>query len=224
MNERLGKLHFWIQFVGFNLTFAPMHWLGLQGMVRRTWKYAPETNLGPWNLASTIGAFTIALAVLIFMINWTYSKRKGKPSGLDPWDARTIEWTIPNPTPEYNFGVSPVVHSLDDFWHQKYTEDEEGRAVRREDADAVVARHQEVGTNPPEPIHLPNPSYFPFIMAMGLPLIAYGVIWHTALWGKLFIGLGVLIIIGSLLGWGMEPLEEIHDEHHDDHGELAGAH
>ena len=70
MNEKLGKAHFWIQFIGFNLTFAPMHWLGLQGMVRRTWRYAPETGLEPWNLAVTIGAFIIALGVAVFIVNW----------------------------------------------------------------------------------------------------------------------------------------------------------
>lgn len=217
MNEGLGKLHFWIQLIGFNLTFAPMHWLGLQGMVRRTWKYAPETHFGPWNMAATIGAFTIALGVLIFMINWIWSRRRGAPSGLDPWDARTIEWTIPNPTPEYNFAVAPTVTSLDDFWHRKYTEDDEGRAVRRADADDLLARLEHEGLNPPGPIHLPNPSYFPAIMAAGLPVIAYGIIWHQALGGKIAIAVGALVTIGGLLGWGMEPLEEPHeDPHHED--------
>jgi cytochrome c oxidase subunit 1 len=219
MNETLGKWHFWIQFIGFNLTFAPMHWLGLQGMVRRTWRYAPETGLGPWNLAATIGAFTIALGVLIFMVNWVYSKRKGEPSGLDPWDARTIEWTIPNPTPEYNFAKHPVVHSLDDFWHQKYDEDEDGRAVRREDADELIARLDEEGRNPTEEIHLPNPSYFPFIAAAGLPLIGYGIIFHTSVVGLALLVLGPAVTIGALLGWGMEPVEEPHEAH-----EPAGAH
>jgi cytochrome c oxidase subunit I len=225
MNESLGKAHFWIQLVGFNLTFAPMHWLGLQGMVRRTWVYPEETNFGPWNMAMTVGAFIIAFGVLLFMINWAYSKRKGKASGLDPWDARTIEWTIPNPTPEYNFAVPPVVHSLDDFWYRKYTEDDEGRAARRDEADELVAALDHEGRNPRAPIHLPNPSYFPFIVALGLPLIGYGVIWHIETWGKLFIGLGILTTIGGLLGWGMEPLEEPHDEdHEDEHHEPAPAH
>jgi cytochrome c oxidase subunit 1 len=207
MNETLGKVHFWIQFIGFNLTFAPMHWLGLQGMVRRTWRYAPETNLGPWNLAVTVGAFTIALAILVFMINWVWSKRRGDPSGLDPWDARTIEWSIPNPTPEYNYAKAPVVRSLDDFWHRKYTEDEEGRAVRRDDADEIVARLEHEGNNPTEPIHLPSQSYFPILMASGMPLIAYGIIYHASLLGKGLIVLGVIISLGSLIGWGMEPID-----------------
>ena len=152
------------------------------------------------------------LLILIFMINWIYSKRKGEPSGIDPWDARTIEWTIPNPTPEYNFAVNPVVNSLDDFWHMKYDEDEEGRAVRKENADELVAQLEEVGLNPPEPIHLPSPSYFPFIAAAGMPLIAYGIIFHTAAVGIPLIVAGVIVTIGGLLGWGMEPVEE---EHHD---------
>ena len=225
MNEGLGKTHFWIQLIGFNLTFAPMHWLGLQGMVRRTWRYAPETHFGPWNLAVTIGAFTIALGILIFMFNWTYSKRRGAPSGLDPWDARTIEWTIPNPTPEYNYAEVPTVTGLDHFWHLKYTQDDEGRALRRDDADEIIADLDYRGSHPSSPVHLPSPSYFPILMAMGLPLIAYGIIFHRGLPGKALIVLGALITIGSLLGWGMEPLDP--DPPAGDGGdqmELAGAH
>ena len=221
LNEKLGKAHFWVQFIGFNLTFAPMHWLGLQGMVRRTWRYAEETGLGPWNLAATVGAFTIALGVAIFWFNWVYSKRKGEPSGLDPWDARTIEWTIPNPTPAYNFATPPVIHSLDDFWHQKYSEDEEGRPVRKEDADELIERLDHEGRNPKSPIHLPAPSYFPFIMAMGLPLLGYGIIYHTSLIGKALLVIGPLITIGALIGWGIEPLEE--EEDHDEHGDGQGG-
>ena len=228
MNETLGKAHFWVQFVGFNLTFAPMHWLGLQGMVRRTWRYAPEAGLGPWNMAVTVGAFTIALGILIFMINWIYSKRNGEPSGLDPWDARTIEWTIPNPTPAYNFAPPPVVRSLDDFWHMKYTEDEDGRAVRRDEADELVARLDEEGRNPEHEIHLPAPSYFPFLMAAGLPLIGYGIIFHTSPVGLALLFIGPLLTIGALIGWAVEPLEEIHGPDDDqggsgDGGELVGA-
>jgi cytochrome c oxidase subunit I len=210
MNERLGKLHFWSAFLGFNLTFGPMHWLGLQGMVRRTWKYAPEAGLEPWNLAVTAGAFIIAVSTLVFMYNWWHSKRKGEPSGIDPWDARTIEWTTPNPTPEWNFGVAPVVHSLDDFWHLKYHEDADGRPVRRPEADAYIAHLEETGTNPPQQIHLPSPSYFPIVLAAGLPLMGYGVIFHTSMLGKLLIVVGAIVTAAGAFGWGMEPTEEPH--------------
>jgi cytochrome c oxidase subunit 1 len=216
MNERLGKTHFWLQLIGFNLTFAPMHWLGLQGMVRRTWKYAPETGLEPWNFAETIGAFIIALSIAIFMYNWYVSRRRGAESGLDPWDARTVEWMSPNPTPEYNFAVPPVVTRLDHFWSLKYDQDVEGRAVRKEDADEIVAAIDYEQSNPAEEIHLPNPSYFPFFMALGLPIMFYGVIYHEAAWGKALIILGAILALTSLIGWAIEPLEEPHTAHHEE--------
>ncbi len=212
MSEKLGKVSFWLMFIGFNTTFAPMHWLGLQGMVRRTWKYAPETGLEPWNIVVTIGAFIIAAGVSVFMYNWWHSRRHGEDSGLDPWDARTVEWTIPNPTPEYNFGVSPVISKLDHFWHLKYDQDDEGRAVRKDDADEMIAELEHVGLNPPEPIHLPNPSYFPLLMAAGFPLMFYGVIYHTTVWGKALIAIGAVISLASVIGWAIEPVEEPHDE------------
>ncbi len=212
MNSKLGKTHFWLMFIGFNITFAPMHWLGLQGMVRRTWKYAPETGLEPWNVVVTIGAFIIALSVAVFMYNWFHSRRHGEDSGFDPWDARTLEWAIPNPTPEYNFGVSPVISKLDHFWHLKYDQDDEGRAVRKDDADQIIAELEHVGLNPPEPIHLPNPSYFPLLMAAGFPLMFYGIIYHTTAWGKALIVIGAMVALTAVIGWAMEPVEEPHDE------------
>ena len=218
MNPRLGKIHFWLMFVGFNLTFAPMHWLGLQGMVRRTWKYPPGAGLETWNVAVTIGAFIIALSILVFMYNWYHSRRHGEPSGIDPWNARTIEWTIPNPTPEYNFAETPVVTRLDHFWHMKYDEDEEGRAVRKPEADELLARLDEEGRNPKSPIHLPAPSYFPIVMASGIPIIFYGIIYHEAMWGKAMIVLGALISLMALIGWGIEPLEEPMEHDESDHG------
>ena len=212
-NESLGKIHFWVMFIGFNLTFAPMHWLGLNGMVRRTWVYAEEAGLGPWNMAVTVGAFTIAVSILVFMFNWWWSRRNGPESGMDPWDARTLEWSLPSPTPEYNFGVSPVVTALDDFWVRKYTNDEEGRPVRRESADTMIAELEEVGLNPPAPIHLPAPSYYPFLVGFGVFVLAYGIVYNSRPWGIPLILVGALVVIGSFMGWGVEPLEEIHDEH-----------
>jgi cytochrome c oxidase subunit 1 len=161
----------------------------------------------------------------VFMYNWYHSRRHGELSGLDPWDARTIEWTIPNPTPEWNFGVAPVVTRLDDFWHRKYDQDEEGRAVRKPDADELLERLEYEGLNPPAPIHLPAPSYFPFFMALGFPVMFYGVIYHTTMWGKALILIGAVISLSAVIGWAIEPLEEeassSHGEADADPGESA---
>ncbi len=129
LNERLGKVHFWVILVGFNLTFGPMHILGLQGMSRRIQTYQPSDGFTFWNRVATLGVFVIAVAMLVFLYNiyasWSSWKKAGRPNpGADPWDARSLEWSIPSPTPEHNFDVIPEVHGQDDFWHRKYGEDE----------------------------------------------------------------------------------------------------
>ena len=218
-NEALGKWHFWLMFIGMNLTFGPMHWLGLQGMVRRTWVYPEEAGIGAWNMVATVGSFVIAASVLVFMINWMHSKRRGRPAPDDPWDARTLEWTIPSPSPEYNFAVEPVVNSLDDFWYRKYDEDADGRAVRKEKADEVVADLIYENGHPDHEIHLPAPSYFPFFVGFGIMIIAYGIMYHAKAWGIPLIVAGTLVAVGAFVAWGAEPLEEIDEDGHGDEGE-----
>jgi cytochrome c oxidase subunit 1 len=90
----------------------------------------------------------------------------------------------------------------------KYDQDEEGRAARKPDADEMITRLEYDGLNPKSPIHLPAPSYFPFVMALGIPLIFYGIIYHTTMWGKAIILVGVLISLSAVIGWAIEPLEE----------------
>src|SRR5229473_2133404 len=94
MNEKLGKLHFWLMLIGFNATFFPMHLLGLMGQPRRTYTYPANMGWGGYNLTETIGSFLIAISMLVFVFNWVKSKRNGRDSGPDPWDARTLEWSI----------------------------------------------------------------------------------------------------------------------------------
>jgi cytochrome c oxidase subunit 1 len=141
LNDRIGKFQFWLTLIGFNLTFGPMHILGLQGMSRRIQTYREGYGFDFWNLMATIGAFIIALAMLVFFWNIVRSKRRASslpPPGPDPWDARSLEWSIPSPTPEHNFDDPPVVTQLDDFWHRKYGEDEHGRVVQIATAEDVA--------------------------------------------------------------------------------------
>ena len=91
LGERIGKLNFWLMFIGFNLTFGPFHILGLQGMPRRTHSYPDGYGFEGWNMVSTIGAFVIALSVLVFLLNVAVSRRRGNIAGADPWDGRTLE-------------------------------------------------------------------------------------------------------------------------------------
>jgi cytochrome c oxidase subunit 1 len=182
-----------------------MHILGMQGMPRRYYTYPEGQGFDLWNMVETIGAFIIALSVLVFITNMLLDRKIGKPSGQDPWNARTLEWTLPNPTPHYNFLEIPIVKERDDFWHQKYAEDESGRAVAvvaggeepdTADADAETDDHAHA-----EP-HMPKPSYWPLVASAGLPLIGYGLMFQ---WALAAIG-GVVLLIG-IYGWALEPVE-----------------
>jgi cytochrome c oxidase subunit I len=120
LSERLGRWHFWLTFVGFNLTFLPQHWLGIQGMARRMWTYAADTGWGPLNLLSSIGAAILAVSVLVFAWNVMASLRGGALAGDDPWDAWTLEWATSSPPPPENFASVPVVTSKRPLWDRKH--------------------------------------------------------------------------------------------------------
>ena len=122
-NETLGKLHFWLFFIGFHLTFDFMHIPGMLGMPRRIYTYEPGRGWDVWNLIVTIGVFFQALGTVIFVTNLLWSYFKGKDAGSDPWDAWTLEWSTLSPPPAYNFASIPVVKSRRPLWDLKHPND-----------------------------------------------------------------------------------------------------
>ena len=221
LSEKLGSWHFWLILIGMNLTFGPMHIVGLQGQPRRTYTYNKGYGFDFWNMVETIGAFIIALAVLVFLVNVFSSRAKAKREhitvGNDPWDARSLEWMVPNPTPAHNFDEVPVVAHLDEFWHRKYGEDENGRPVRVKATDDVVQAGDPTG------VHLPSPSYWPIVIAASLPLIGYGIIFNLG-----FAALGGFVLFLGIYGLGLEPSMDPdaahpHDDHDDTHDDAPAA-
>jgi len=200
LDERLGKINFWTLFIGFNLTFFPMHLLGLWGMPRRTYRYDDGLGWTTLNKLVTVGSFIIAFSVLMFVVNAVVSKSRGKIAGNDPWDARTLEWTISSPPPEYNFAEIPEVHSRDDFWHQKYTEDDEGRLVPLPSGGSDA--HADAGHDG-HGIHLPSPSYYPLVTALGLPILGYAAVF-TNPWLAV---LGAVVLLFGIYAWAIEPAD-----------------
>jgi cytochrome c oxidase subunit I len=135
MSEGLGKLSFWLMVIGFNATFLPQHSAGLSGMPRRIVEYSPHSGLEGYNVVSTIGAFVLAVGVLVTVVNVLWSIRSGRPSGPDPWKANTLEWFTTSPPPEHNFDVIPTVRSVEPM--------KDIRALVREQ-EQQLAREREV--------------------------------------------------------------------------------
>jgi cytochrome c oxidase subunit I len=126
LSERLGRWHFWLFVIGFNVTFLTMHVPGMLGMPRRIYTYPADRGWEIWNLVVTLGLPMQMAGILIFVINIVVSLRRGAPAGDDPWDAWTLEWATTSPPPVYNFDVVPVVSSRRPLWDLKHPDDPDG--------------------------------------------------------------------------------------------------
>ncbi len=202
LDERLGKINFWMFIIGMNLTFGPMHIVGLQGQPRRMYQY-DEANVHAafWNAISTLGVLFLTIGILAFMANIVKTHRSKNPavmSGLDPWDARSLEWLTTSPPKAHNFDAIPTVHELDEFFHRKYAEDHETGEIRQVATAEELMAEQEAHAD--KNIHLPSPSYWPLIVAFSLPVMGIGVIYN-----HLLIAVGAIIAMLGIFGWSMEP-------------------
>lgn len=203
LNEKLGSWNFWLMVIGLNMTFGPMHILGLQGQPRRMYQWTEARagegffNLAFWNLIASIGAFVLAVGILMFLINVLITSRNPQKAPLDPWDARSLEWMTTNPPKEHNFDVVPTVHHLDDFFHQKYEEDVATHTMKQvRTAEEIMAEQER---NADKNIHMPSPSYWPIVLAFGLPVITFGVIYS-----HLISVVGGVIVLFAAYGWALE--------------------
>ena len=197
LNETLGKVNFWLMFIGMNLTFFPMHFLGLNGMPRRIYTYSAEFGWENLNRIASFGYIILFLAFVIFIINM-WQSRKSRPVGHDPWDAPGLEWSIASPPPPYNFAEIPQVEGRDHYWIVKDRAEAAGTPIT--EPEALVD---------PSSIHMPSPSYWPIFTAVGVALIAGGLLSHFTL---SFVG-GVIAMIG-IVSWSNEPAAAPSEDHH----------
>ena len=189
LNEGLGKAHFWLMLIGFNLTFFPMHFVGLHGMPRRVYTYPDGLGFELMNRIETAGSLLLGFSFLIFIYNVIRTSRRPADAPADPWNGATLEWALPSPPQEFNFAVEPEVHSRDPLWETK----------------------RERGGTLPEParvssagIHLPNPSYWPLIAALSVLafFVALLMFAHTGPWPM--VAAGVMLFF-SVCKWAFEP-------------------
>ena len=173
-HEGLGKLSFWLTFLGTALTFFPMHILGLIGMPRRVYTYPSSLGWGPYNLSETVGAFILTAGLLVIFGNLVWSRFRGPPAGPDPWHGGTLEWATTSPPPPYNFPVIPVVTSAYPNWDRDDRRADAGRLERGElvlDEGHETPASTVVDAVPDEVVEMPGESPWPLAVALCTALL-----------------------------------------------------
>jgi cytochrome c oxidase subunit I+III len=193
LSERLAHWHFWLFFVGFNATFFPMHLLGLHGMPRRVWTYSPGLGWDGMNMSATLGAFTIAASMAVFLVNVAISLHRGQRAPNDPWDGGTLEWRTPSPPPAYNFDTLPVVHGRDPLWTVP-TPPLHVAGLAAHAREVLVT--STLAAQPESRPLFPKPSAWPFLGAAATTVLFIGSVYTpwAALWGALPVTI-------ALIGW-----------------------
>jgi hypothetical protein len=186
-------------FLGFNAGFFPMHIAGLLGMPRRIYTYPGGLGWDLPNLITTIGAYVFALGVLLFLVNVVWSLRRGARAGSNPWDAPTLEWSVPSPVPPYNFAVIPTVRSRYPLWEEQLQAPE--RSTLHEGLVLDNGR-ETVATSPldaePETVlRMESDSILPLSLALGLTAVTYGLLIRSLI----MVAAGMTISIACLVGW-----------------------
>jgi len=193
LSEGWGKLNFWLMFVGFNLTFFPMHLLGLKGMTRRVYTYQPGLGWANMNLAATAGGVLLTLGVLVFIINFFKSRRTGELAGDNPWNASTLEWATTSPPPSYNFFRIPTVAGRDAIWVQ--APDQPVVVGLRSDVRHVLVTKM-LDAEPDHIEEFPSPTIWPLLAALSTTALFIGSIFTpwAVVWGSIPVAV-------TLIGW-----------------------
>jgi len=205
LSERMSQAAFWVLFVGFNMIFMPQHFAGLLGMPRRVQTYQAGIGLEIYNLVSTAGTFVMGLALAMVVFSVVRAFLSGQRAPADPWDGRTLEWSVPSPPPHYDFTSQPIVYARDAWWAAKHPELAHDEPSHEYDASLFDRGG----------IHLPGASWFPFVLAAGIFAGSYGVLYHN--W-PLAILMGLVVVV-STYGWAFEGV----GGHHVHPGESAHA-
>jgi cytochrome c oxidase subunit I+III len=203
-NERLGRWNFVLLFLGFNLTFFPMHVSGILGMVRRVYTYEAGLGLEPYNLISTLGSYMIAVSFVIFLYNMFTSARSGPPAPANPWNADTLEWATPTPAPEYGFREFPVVQSRHPLWQPPDPAKVNPRTAKLLEVLTNYPREYRaqlvtsaIDAEPEEVFRVAGPSIYPFWTALAVAVMTFFLVFSQYLLAAVAVG---AILLG-LIGW-----------------------
>jgi len=212
LSERLGKLSFWVMFIGFNITFFPMHILGFLGMPRRVYTYNDGLGWGGLNMMVSIGSGIFGLGTGISLWNWVWSWRRGRAADPDPWHGDTLEWATTSPPPHYNFASIPLIASRHPLWDQSPVPEalsgpeDETRALGREGAvDRATPITSGIDTRPEGNLEIPNETYLPLVIALGLAVFFTGLLIDATLTGVA----GIALAVVGVLWWTWRTEEDL---------------
>jgi cytochrome c oxidase subunit 1 len=194
MSEPLGKVSFWMMFLGVHAAFWPQHHLGFMGMPRRVYTYLPEMGWAQLNLLSTAGAFTIATGVGVTVVNLLVSARRGSPAGNDPWRAESLEWATSSPPPRYNFRFIPTVRSRAPLWDADWNEQPLVVGLRDDQREALSTSI--LDARPDHRAILPGPTLVPFFAALAASVPVVGV-----LFGLHWVPIGGVLFFIAISAW-----------------------
>jgi cytochrome c oxidase subunit I+III len=193
MSERMGKWSFWLLFTGFNLTFFPMHQLGLHGMPRRVYTYPSSMGWGDLNLLASVGAGLLGLGVLVFAVNFLWSRTHGELAGDNPWDAPGLEWATSSPPPPYNFLHLPTVRGRSPLWDPEPNQPVVV-GLRTDLREVLVTRT--LDAEPDSKEVQPGASLWPLALAVASGVGFVGAIFTP--WG---LPAGIVVATVALVGW-----------------------
>ncbi len=200
LNKSLGMWNLVLLFIGFNLTFFPMHILGLRGMTRRVYTYVPETGWGPLNALATVGAAIMGIGVLLFLINVLVSRRFGAVANANPWYASTLEWAVPSPPPSYNFYFPPSTQSRQPLWEHP---EEEPVVVGLSHEKREVLNTTIMDAEPEHRYELATDSIWPLVLGI---VVTATMLWFVFSPWAIPVGAFASLIVLYLWFWrGDEP-------------------
>jgi heme/copper-type cytochrome/quinol oxidase subunit 1 len=210
LDERLGRIGFWLSFIGFNVAFGTMHITGLLGMPRRVYTYQDGLGWNTLNLISTVGAFVLAAGFIVFFVDIALALARGEPAGDNPWGAGSLEWATNSPPDQYNWAAIPMVHGRNPLWNT----DGPGPPVvlTAADLDTVTDtehdRRETLGTTmmdaqPDARYILPGPTLWPLFTAL-----AVGVVFISTLISLWIVPIGLVLTLIGVVGWLYPTKEE----------------
>jgi len=204
LSERWGKISFWTMFIGFNVAFFPMHILGFLGMPRRIYTYDSGLGWDTLNLLISVASFVFAAGTLLTLYNFVRSRFRGARAPADPWHADSLEWTTTSPPPEYNFAAIPIVNGRHPLWDDPHSSVEVADGQPSTRALGVVGALEKdmpvtegLDARPQDVLGIPEPTYLPFIAAVGIALLFVGLLVEAAIIGVV----GVLIGMAAVVHW-----------------------